>query len=94
MINRVSAKWTFPAEALSALVAIGLVTAATSFGIKAMQTYENDDKPHRWGVDKWDRRMMERDGRLTGNVNVQMAEAKAPLQFSRNSAWELEPRLF
>ena len=40
--------------------------------------------------------MMERDSRMTGNVNRQLvfstneAEIKAPEQFGRNSAWELE----
>lgn len=34
-----------------------------------MQKYENGGRPKRWNVDRFDRRMMERDSRLTGDVN-------------------------
>ncbi|KAH6575460.1 hypothetical protein BASA50_005497 [Batrachochytrium salamandrivorans] len=93
MINRASTKFIFPLEALSALAIIGVVALATGWGVKTMQRYENDGKAKRWDVDKWDRMMMERDSRMTGNVNKQQAEVEAPPQFSRNSAWELEPSM-
>ncbi|KAI8853339.1 hypothetical protein BC829DRAFT_451322, partial [Chytridium lagenaria] len=59
-------------------------------GLKEFQKFENDGKPKRFGVDRWDRRMMERDSRLTGNVNVQSAQSQAPESFKVNSAWEVE----
>ncbi|KAI8910320.1 hypothetical protein EDD86DRAFT_205099 [Gorgonomyces haynaldii] len=85
-----SQRFVFPFEALSALGAIGLVTVAAVFGVKQYQKFENWGKPKRYNVDRWDRRMMERDSRLTGNVNFQRCEPVAPEQFTRNSAWELE----
>ncbi|KAJ3321907.1 hypothetical protein HDV06_003773 [Boothiomyces sp. JEL0866] len=83
-------RFIFPFDALLALGIIGGVYIGGQFGVAAYQRFENWGKPKRWNVDKWDRRMMERDSRLTGNVNFQTAEARAPPQFSRNSAWELE----
>lgn len=59
-------------------------------GIGAYQKWENSGKQKRWNVDLWDRKMMERDSRLSGNVNVQVANPIAPEQFKRNSALELE----
>ncbi|KAL2917983.1 hypothetical protein HK105_202397 [Polyrhizophydium stewartii] len=93
MINRMSTKLIFPAEALSSLAVIGVISVAVAWGVKSVQHWENDGKPKRWNVDKWDRRMMERDSRMTGNVNRQQAEIEAPPQFSRNSALELETPL-
>ncbi|KAJ3092449.1 hypothetical protein HK102_007073, partial [Quaeritorhiza haematococci] len=61
-----------PVEALSALALIGIVGFGMRWGTKEWQKYENWGKPKRWNVDRWDRRMMERDSRLTGNVNRQM----------------------
>lgn len=34
--------------------------------------FRNDGKPRRYFVDKWDKMLMERDSRLTGNVNRQI----------------------
>jgi NADH-ubiquinone oxidoreductase MWFE subunit len=83
-------KFVFPFEALFAMGLIGCVTVATMYGVQGYQKFENWGKYKRYNVDRWDRRMMERDSRLTGNVNFQMAADVAPEQFSRNSAWELE----
>ena len=65
-------RFVFPVEPLAAMAVVGVVSLATLFGVKSYQKWENDGKPKRFGVDMWDRRMMERDSRLTGNVNVQM----------------------
>eukprot|EP00842_Homolaphlyctis_polyrhiza_P001434 jgi/Hompol1/2291/HPOL_002890-RA len=65
-----------------------------NWAIRNLELLENDGKKRRWNVDHWDRKMMERDSRITGNVNRQQAQVEAPPQFSRNSAWELEPRLY
>ncbi|KAF9974622.1 hypothetical protein BGZ73_001920 [Actinomortierella ambigua] len=46
--------------------------------------------PPRYGLDRWDRAMMERDSRLTGTKRGQSHEAQAPESFSTSSAWTLE----
>ncbi|KAF9112890.1 hypothetical protein BGX27_002647, partial [Mortierella sp. AM989] len=51
--------------------------------------------PPRYGLDRWDRVMMERDFRLTGTKRGQTAsvtehQTTAPAEFSTNSAWDLE----
>ncbi|KAJ2991886.1 hypothetical protein HDV02_003401 [Globomyces sp. JEL0801] len=78
-------KFVFPMESVVSMAFIGGAWIAGVEGVKLWHKYEHDGKPKRYGVDKWDRRMMERDSRLTGNAN-----ARAPEQFSRNSALELE----
>ncbi|KAJ3327751.1 hypothetical protein HDU76_011192 [Blyttiomyces sp. JEL0837] len=85
-----SQRFMVPIEALSALAAIGVIGVVYRFGLKEYQKFENYGKPKRWNVDKWDRRMMERDSRLTGNVNRQQCVAEAPESFKTNSAWEYE----
>jgi len=62
--------------------------------VRFSQLYDNDGKPKRYGMDRWERYMMERDSRITGNVNRQQAEAVAPKEFSVNSAWELEKPMY
>ena len=84
----------FPFEALSAFAIIGVLGFGMRFGLKEYQKYENFNKPKRWNVDKWDRRMMERDSRLTGNVNIQSSNPIANPAFSTNSALELERSFF
>ncbi|KAI9329238.1 hypothetical protein DFJ73DRAFT_860867 [Zopfochytrium polystomum] len=86
-------RWVFPLEALSALGIIGAAGLLTGWGLGAYQKWENYGKPRRFNVDKWDRQMMSRDSRLTGNVNIQQCEAVAPPAFKTNSALEFERRL-
>ncbi|KAJ3387653.1 hypothetical protein HDU92_001845 [Lobulomyces angularis] len=83
-----------PFEALSAFFIIAGLGIGMRFGVKQYQKYENYGKPKRWNVDKWDRRMMERDSRLTGNVNIQSDEVVASEKFKFNSALELERPFF
>ncbi|KAJ3219274.1 hypothetical protein HDU67_001893 [Dinochytrium kinnereticum] len=83
-------KFILPLEALSALAVIGVLGIAFRSGLKEYQKFENYGKPKRFNVDRWDRRMMERDSRLTGNVNFQSDQTQAPESFKVNSAWELE----
>ncbi|KAI8825980.1 uncharacterized protein EV422DRAFT_583414 [Fimicolochytrium jonesii] len=83
-------RWIVPIEPLFPLLLIGGMGWVMKSGLAAYQKYENYGKPKRWNVDRWDRRMMERDSRLTGNVNFQRAEVEAPTAFLTNSAWELE----
>ncbi|KAJ3243349.1 hypothetical protein HDU78_000545 [Chytriomyces hyalinus] len=79
-----------PVEALSSMGVIGILGLATVFGLTQWQSFQNYGKAKRFSVDKWDRYMMERDSRLTGNVNRQRCETEAPKAFSTNSAWPLE----
>ncbi|KAL3894887.1 MAG: hypothetical protein SGCHY_005013 [Lobulomycetales sp.] len=82
--------WKFPFEALSAFAIIGALGFTFRLGVKEYQKYENGGRPKRWNVDRFDRRMMERDSRLTGDVNTPMCQAEAPEKFKTNSALELE----
>ncbi|TPX39774.1 hypothetical protein SeMB42_g04770 [Synchytrium endobioticum] len=84
------APFVIPAEMFFNLACIGLIGIGMREAVRAYQKYENYGKPKRWNVDTWDRKMMERDSRLTGNVNRQIANAEAPPEFKTNSAWELE----
>ncbi|KND01910.1 uncharacterized protein SPPG_09134 [Spizellomyces punctatus DAOM BR117] len=83
-------RWLVPIQPLFPLMIIGVLGVTMRWGVKKYQEYENWGKPKRWSVDRWDRRMMERDSRLTGNVNFQRAEVEAPKEFLTNSAWEVE----
>ncbi|KAJ3018904.1 hypothetical protein HKX48_002551 [Thoreauomyces humboldtii] len=64
-------RWVVPLEPLFPLIVIGGLGLLMRWGVKTYQSYENYGKPKRWSVDRWDRRMMERDSRMTGNVNFQ-----------------------
>ncbi|KAJ3030811.1 UNVERIFIED_CONTAM: hypothetical protein HDU68_007728 [Siphonaria sp. JEL0065] len=83
-------RFQLPVEAVSSLVVIGVLGLATTFGLSQWQSFQNWGKAKRFGVDKWDRYMMERDSRLTGNVNRQRDIAEAPESFKTNSAWVFE----
>ncbi|KAG0365889.1 hypothetical protein BGZ54_006091 [Gamsiella multidivaricata] len=50
----------------------------------------NEGQPPRYGNDRWDRVMMDRDYRLTGTQRGQAHKETAPAGFSTNSAWDLE----
>ncbi|KAI8608674.1 hypothetical protein BC830DRAFT_1171312 [Chytriomyces sp. MP71] len=83
-------RFVLPVEALSSLGVIGLLAVGTTFALSQWQQFQNYGKAKRFNVDKWDRAMMERDSRLSGNVNRQRFEAAAPESFKTNSAWVLE----
>ncbi|KAI1321033.1 hypothetical protein EDD11_008614 [Mortierella claussenii] len=76
-----------------ALIPLGLITGF--FGVSGLlfqklKVSMNEGQPPRFGVDRWDRIMMERDYRLTGTQRGQTHETNAPAGFSTNSAWNLE----
>ncbi|KAI9199276.1 uncharacterized protein BJ171DRAFT_585516 [Polychytrium aggregatum] len=79
-----------PGEVVFSFAIIAAVGIGGRYAIKEYQKFENWGKPKRYNVDHWDRKMMERDSRLTGNVNFQSAQTIAPKSFSTNSALELE----
>ncbi|KZV97277.1 small secreted protein [Exidia glandulosa HHB12029] len=73
-----------------ALIPFGLLTvmfgaAGTLYG--GAQRLQNQGKLPRYGIDRWDEMMMERDRRLTGHFRGQSTEPKAPQEFATNSVW-------
>ncbi|KAG0268911.1 hypothetical protein DFQ27_005351 [Actinomortierella ambigua] len=79
-----------PFEALIPLGIITVMFGASGGLFNMLKTSVNEGQPARYGLDRWDRAMMERDFRLTGTKRGQSHEAKAPESFSTSSAWTLE----
>lgn len=50
----------------------------------------NDHKRVRYNLDQFDRQLMERDLRLTGELRGQSQDSKAPDAFKTNGVWKLE----
>ncbi|KAI8072716.1 hypothetical protein BC940DRAFT_291413 [Gongronella butleri] len=76
-----------------ALLPFGIITGfffASASGFQTVKYFANDKKFHRYGLDKWDLQMMERDRRLTGSLRGQSDEAVAPSEFATNSVWYVE----
>ncbi|KAL7008597.1 hypothetical protein EMMF5_001859 [Cystobasidiomycetes sp. EMM_F5] len=76
-----------------ALIPFGLLTvmfAGTGTLFSALKRATNDGKPPRYGLDDWERNMMERDRRLTGSLRGQSTEPVAPKDFATNSVWGTE----
>ncbi|KAF9927130.1 hypothetical protein FBU30_003480 [Linnemannia zychae] len=76
-----------------ALIPLGLITGffgVSGFFFQKLKTSMNEGQPPRFGLDRWDRAMMERDFRLTGTKRGQSHETVAPSAFSTNSVWNLE----
>jgi hypothetical protein len=64
----------------------------TGTGLAALKSYQNEGRNPRYSLDQWDKQMMERDRRLTGNLRGQIAQAHAPAGFELNNPWRLERR--
>ncbi|KAI8889254.1 hypothetical protein K501DRAFT_239092 [Backusella circina FSU 941] len=79
-----------PFESLLPFVIISGFFAVTGTGLNVTRYYSNDRKPTRFGLDTWEKQMMERDRRLTGSVRGQSSEPIAPAAFATNSVWYLE----
>lgn len=86
MVAGVPQTFRIPYEPLFPLAVISLVGFISVVSIKFVQKWENDGKPKRFMMDTWDYKMMERDSRLSGNVNKQSYSSIAPPEFSSNSA--------
>ncbi|TFK29026.1 hypothetical protein FA15DRAFT_457201 [Coprinopsis marcescibilis] len=74
-----------------ALIPFGLLTAmfGTAGTLLNLSTRaQNEGKPPRFNLDKWEENMMQRDTRLTGTKRGQTANPIAPSAFSTNSVWE------
>ncbi|KAK1921176.1 hypothetical protein DB88DRAFT_499918 [Papiliotrema laurentii] len=70
------------------LLSVCFVGAGTLLNTARMA--QNDWKPARYGIDRWDEMMMERDRRLTGSKRGQSTDPIAPKDFSTNSVWATE----
>ncbi|KAI9311909.1 hypothetical protein BX666DRAFT_873742 [Dichotomocladium elegans] len=88
LLNR--AAMPVPFEALIPFGIIAGMFAVTGTGMTVIRYYSNDRKPTRFGLDNWEKQMMERDRRLTGSVRGQSTNPIAPPEFATNSVWYLE----
>ncbi|KAF8740136.1 hypothetical protein AX14_008552 [Amanita brunnescens Koide BX004] len=77
-----------------ALIPFGLVTAmfgAAGTLLNTSYRAQNQGKPPRYHVDRWEEMMMRRDERLTGHRRGQSDKPVAPPEFATNSVWYAEP---
>ncbi|KAI7897632.1 uncharacterized protein BX663DRAFT_527746 [Cokeromyces recurvatus] len=82
-----------PFEALIPFAIITGMFTVTATGLSITRYYTNDRKPGRYGLDVWEKQMMERDRRLTGSIRGQSSEPIAPAGFATNSIWYLEKKI-
>ncbi|WYZ35641.1 hypothetical protein EsH8_X_000288 [Colletotrichum jinshuiense] len=78
------------------LIPYGIMVAMfgiTGTGLAVIKGIQNGGKKPRWGLDQWDRVMMDRDRRLTGDLRGQIDNAEAPPGFELNNPWRLEKRI-
>ncbi|ROT43340.1 hypothetical protein SODALDRAFT_36727 [Sodiomyces alkalinus F11] len=79
-----------------ALIPYGIIIAMfgiTGTGLAIVKGIENGGKKPRFGLDQWDKQMMDRDRRLTGNLRGQTDTPVAPTGFELNNPWRLEKRI-
>jgi len=81
-----------PFEALLPYAIMGTFMCVTGVGLTAVKSFQSGGKWPRYGIDKWDRQMMERDQRLTGYFRGQSDRPDAPDGFELNNPWKLESR--
>ncbi|TID14512.1 hypothetical protein E2P81_ATG08465 [Venturia nashicola] len=67
--------------------------AVTGGALAKLDHMKNGGKRGRWGIDSWDRQMMERDRRLTGYLRGQSDRPIAPKGFELNNPWKVEKRI-
>ncbi|KXN89512.1 hypothetical protein AN958_05674 [Leucoagaricus sp. SymC.cos] len=76
-----------------ALIPFGLLTAmfgAAGTLLNTSTRFQNQGKPPRYHVDRWDEMMMKRDERLTGHKRGQVDNPVAPSDFATNSVYLTE----
>lgn len=61
-------------------------------GMSKIRNMQNGGKRGRRSIDQWDKQMMDRDRRLTGNIRGQSDTPLAPFGFDVNNPWRLEKR--
>ncbi|GAA5811887.1 hypothetical protein EDC94DRAFT_625777 [Helicostylum pulchrum] len=79
-----------PFESLLPFAIIAGMYVVTATGLSVTRYYSNDKKPTRYGLDTWEKQMMERDRRLTGSLRGQSDSPIASAAFATNSIWYLE----
>ena len=78
------------------LIPYGIIVAmfgVSGAGMSAIKYYQNGGKRARRGIDQWDRQMMDRDRRLTGDIRGQTDNPTAPDGFELSNPWRLEKRM-
>ncbi|KAL9713016.1 hypothetical protein Ac2012v2_004257 [Leucoagaricus gongylophorus] len=71
-----------------ALIPFGLLTAmfgAAGTLLNVSTRFQNQGKPPRYNIDRWDEMMMQRDERLTGHKRGQTDNPVIPEEFATNS---------
>ncbi|KAJ1982505.1 hypothetical protein H4R34_001683 [Dimargaris verticillata] len=63
--------------------------AVTGWGVMVAQRAGEGGLPRRYDVRPWDKKMMERDLRLTGLKRGQSDNPIAPPEFATNSIWRV-----
>ncbi|KAJ2763606.1 hypothetical protein IWQ56_004791 [Coemansia nantahalensis] len=81
----------FPFETLIPFGIMSAMFVVTGVGIQYAQNKENEGKRPCYSLDDWDRKMMERDLRLTGTKRGQTDDPTAPPEFKVNSVWKVYP---
>ncbi|KAI8984120.1 hypothetical protein BDF20DRAFT_971336 [Mycotypha africana] len=82
-----------PFEALIPFGIIAGMFTVTATGLGITRYLTNEGKPTRYGLDNWEKQMMERDRRLTGTLRGQSVKPIAPAAFATNSIWYLEKKI-
>ncbi|KAF3761538.1 hypothetical protein M406DRAFT_323906 [Cryphonectria parasitica EP155] len=65
----------------------------TGAGLSNIKYYANGKKRARRSLDQWDRQMMDRDRRLTGEIRGQSDTPIAPPGYELNNPWRVEKRV-
>ncbi|KAG6811940.1 hypothetical protein H0H92_005169 [Tricholoma furcatifolium] len=79
-----------------ALIPFGLLTAmfgAAGTLLNVSTRAQNQGKPARYNIDRWDEMMMKRDKQLTGHIRGQSDNPVAPPGFETSSVWTAERKL-
>ena len=73
---------------VQSLLPLGIITGALVVGAAAnkfLNTWMNDGIPPRFGLDEFEKQLMERDRRIVGDYIKQSDEVVAPASFHTNS---------
>ncbi|KAJ2785438.1 hypothetical protein H4R18_000521 [Coemansia javaensis] len=79
----------FPFESVIPFGIMSVMFVATGAGIQYAQNKRNEGKRPCYSLDDWDRKMMDRDQRLTGTLRGQADDPIAPPEFKVNSVWKV-----
>ncbi|KAK0641105.1 hypothetical protein B0T16DRAFT_208534 [Cercophora newfieldiana] len=78
------------------LIPYGIIIAmfgVSGAGMSKIRNWQNGGKRQRRGIDQWDRVLMDRDRRLTGDLRGQANNPVAPAGYELNNPWRLEKRI-